>query len=57
MDTNEAKRAGATDEEINEAIAIAGIERHWSAVLDGMQIDLETFKSEFAESGEGEGAE
>lgn len=57
MDTNEAKRAGATDEEINEAIAIAGIERHWSAVLDGMQIDLEAFKAEFAGSGEGEGVE
>jgi hypothetical protein len=38
-----AKQAGATDEEI----AQAGLTRHWSAVPKGLQIDFETFKSEF----------
>jgi AhpD family alkylhydroperoxidase len=38
---------GATDAEVKEAIAMAAITRHWSTVLNGMQIDFETFKSEF----------
>jgi len=41
-----AKANGATDEEIREAVAMAAISRHWSAVLNGMQVDLATFKSE-----------
>ena len=41
-----AKANGATDEEIREAVAMASISRHWSTVLNGMQIDLATFKSE-----------
>jgi AhpD family alkylhydroperoxidase len=43
-----AKRAGATDQEIQEAVAMAALTRHWSTVLNGMQIDLETFKKEMA---------
>jgi AhpD family alkylhydroperoxidase len=41
-----AKANGATDEEISEAVAMASITRHWSTVLNGMQVDLATFKHE-----------
>ena len=41
-----AKANGATDEEIREAVAMAAIARHWSTVLNGMQVDLATFKGE-----------
>jgi len=41
-----AKANGASDEEIREAVAMAAIARHWSTVLNGMQIDLAQFKSE-----------
>ena len=37
---------GATDEEVREAVAMAAITRHWSTVLNGMQVDLPTFKQE-----------
>ncbi|MBV9218182.1 MAG: carboxymuconolactone decarboxylase family protein [Methylobacteriaceae bacterium] len=39
-----AKANGATDEEIKEAVAMAAVTRHWSTVLNGMQIDLGAFK-------------
>ena len=45
--TEVAKANGATDEEIQEAIAIAANTRHWSTVLNGSQIELEDFKMEF----------
>src|SRR5207253_3554793 len=41
-----AKANGATEEEIREAVAMAAIARHWSTVLNGMHVDLATFKSE-----------
>jgi AhpD family alkylhydroperoxidase len=41
-----AKLNGATDEEIREAVAMAAITRHWSTVLNGMQIDQASFKQE-----------
>jgi AhpD family alkylhydroperoxidase len=41
-----AKANGATDDEIREAVAMAAISRHWSTVLNGMQIDLATFKND-----------
>ena len=44
--TAAAKSNGATDEEIREAVAMAAIVRHWSTVLNGMQVDLATFKQE-----------
>jgi AhpD family alkylhydroperoxidase len=44
--TAAAKANGATDEEIREAVAMAAISRHWSTVLNGMQVDLLTFKSD-----------
>ena len=44
--TAAAKANGATEEEIREAVAMAAIVRHWSTVLNGMQVDLAGFKSE-----------
>src|ERR1700730_12021068 len=44
--TAAAKANGATDEEVREAVAMAAIARHWSSVLNGMQIDLAAFKQE-----------
>ena len=37
---------GASDEEVREAVAMSAISRHWSTVLNGMQIDLPNFKTE-----------
>jgi AhpD family alkylhydroperoxidase len=45
-DTENAKKLGATPEEIQEAVAMAALTRHWSTVLNGMQVDFETFKKE-----------
>jgi AhpD family alkylhydroperoxidase len=41
-----ARANGATDEDVREAVAMASITRHWSTVLNGMQVDLPTFKQE-----------
>jgi AhpD family alkylhydroperoxidase len=47
-DTASAKRAGATDQEIGEAVAMAGLTRNWSTMFHGFQIDFEQFKKEVA---------
>lgn len=47
LETKMARDRGATDAEVAEAVALAGYVRHWSAVLNGLQIDFETFKTEF----------
>lgn len=39
---------GASVVEVKEAVAMAAITRHWSTVLNGMQIDLGEFKQELA---------
>ncbi len=44
--TAAAKLNGATDTEIREAVAMAAISRHWSTVLNGMQVDPDGFKRE-----------
>jgi len=44
--TAAAKANGATDEDIREAVAMAAVVRHWSTVLNGMQIDPATFRQE-----------
>lgn len=44
--TAAAKLNGATDEEIREAVAMASIVRHWSTVLNGLQVDPATFRQE-----------
>lgn len=45
-DTLTAKRNGATDEEIAEAVGMAALTRHWSTIFNGLQIDFATFKKE-----------
>lgn len=44
--TAAAKAAGATEEEIREAVHMSSLVRHWSTVLQGNQYDLEAFKAE-----------
>jgi AhpD family alkylhydroperoxidase len=46
MDTNSARAAGATDQEIAEAVALAAQTRAWSTIFHGMQVDFESFKAE-----------
>lgn len=45
-DTNSARAAGATDEEIAEAVTMAALTRHWSTIFNGLQVDMDTFKAE-----------
>jgi AhpD family alkylhydroperoxidase len=47
LETKFARQGGATQAEINEAIAQAAYVRHWSTVINGSQIPFETFKAEF----------
>ena len=42
-----AKTFGATDEEIDEAIALGAETRHWSMIIQGSGISFEDFKAEF----------
>jgi AhpD family alkylhydroperoxidase len=42
--TAAAKANGASEDEIRETVAMAAIVRHWSTVLNGMQVDLADFK-------------
>ena len=44
--TQAAKLNGATDAEVREAVAMAAITRHWSTVLNGMQVDPAGFRQE-----------
>ena len=44
--TAAARAQGASEAEIREAVAMAAIVRHWSTVLNGMQVDPATFKAE-----------
>ena len=41
-----AKAAGASEEEIREAVHQASLTRHWSTILYGNQYDLEVYKSD-----------
>lgn len=41
-----ARAAGASEQEIREAVATAAHVRHWSTVLNGMGYDFNTFKAE-----------
>lgn len=45
-DTISAKNAGATDEEIAEAVGMAALTRHWSTIFHGLQINLAQFKKD-----------
>jgi AhpD family alkylhydroperoxidase len=44
--TEVARLNGASDGEIREAVAMAGLVRHWSTFLNGMQFDEGTFRRE-----------
>lgn len=44
--TAAAKANGASEEEVREAVAMAAIARHWSTVLNGMQVDMAAFRKE-----------
>jgi AhpD family alkylhydroperoxidase len=44
LHTEVAKLNGATDVEIREAVAMAGITRHWSTVLNGSLVDEAEFR-------------
>jgi AhpD family alkylhydroperoxidase len=46
--TEFAKLNGASDAEVGEAVAMAGITRHWSTVLNGIQSDETKFRGEIA---------
>lgn len=45
-DTEFAKLEGASERELVEAVAIAGLVRHWSTILNGRQADKATFKKD-----------
>ena len=44
--TQRAKAAGATDDEIKEAVAVAGTVRFWSTMLNGAAYDMQAFRQE-----------
>ncbi len=44
--SKQAKIAGATDQEIREAVAMAGATRNFATVFNGMAYDFEAFKQE-----------
>jgi AhpD family alkylhydroperoxidase len=44
--TAAAKANGATDDEVREAVGMAAVTRHWSTVLNGMQVDYAAFQRE-----------
>ena len=46
MDTHAARKLGATDQEIAEAVAIAGLTRGMSTTFYGLQVDFDLLKSE-----------
>jgi AhpD family alkylhydroperoxidase len=50
QDTKSAQAAGATEDEIEEAVAMAAMTRAWSTIFNGMQVDFETFKAELGGS-------
>ena len=45
-DTRKAREAGATDQEIAEAVAMSALTRHWSTFLNGMAVDFDEYKAE-----------
>jgi AhpD family alkylhydroperoxidase len=54
-ETDMAKAQGATDEEINEALAMAAHTRNFSTLLNGLQINEATFKADIARMTRGKG--
>jgi AhpD family alkylhydroperoxidase len=54
-DTEMAKAQGATDEEINEALAMAAHTRNFSTLLNGLQINEATFRADIQRMTRGKG--
>jgi AhpD family alkylhydroperoxidase len=48
LDTNSAYLAGASEQEVLEAVAVAGNTRAWSAFFYGSQTDMAELRAEFA---------
>jgi AhpD family alkylhydroperoxidase len=46
--TEFARLAGASDAEIDEAVLLGSLTRHWSTVLNGLQLDETKFRAEVA---------
>lgn len=44
--TKAARQAGANDQEVQEAIGMAAVTRHWSTILNGTQMDQQAFRQE-----------
>lgn len=44
--TQAAKLNGATDEELAEAVAVAGVTRHWATFVSGAQLDEQVMRAE-----------
>jgi len=49
FDTAAARVDGASEDEINEAVAMASQTRHWSTVLNGLQTNDAVFKAQLAQ--------
>ena len=47
--TEFAKMSGASQQELGEAVVIAGLARHWSTFMNGIQLDEAKFKKELDE--------
>jgi AhpD family alkylhydroperoxidase len=45
--TRSARAAGASDEEIREAVAMSANTRFWSTILNGTEVDYDDFRKEF----------
>jgi AhpD family alkylhydroperoxidase len=45
-DTEFAKLEGASERELAEAVAMAGLTRHWSTILNGRQVDKAAFRKD-----------
>lgn len=45
--TAAARANGASEEEIREAVGMAAVTRHWSTILNGLQIDGDQFRKDF----------
>lgn len=50
FDTESAKLDGATEQEIQEAVTVASLSRHWSTVINGAQTDPTTFRKEMTQA-------
>jgi len=46
FESNACLAMGATEQERSEAVVLSAITRHWSTILNGSQLDRETFKKE-----------